>query len=100
MLAKASDSSFNRDHQFKPMKRLTFLAALLSGAVLFSTSSPAADVKPLRALLLTGGCCHDYGKQKDILKKGIEERANVVVDQIHSDDTSTKARFEMYEKAD
>jgi len=82
------------------MKRLTFLAALLSGAVLLSTSSPAADVKPLRALLITGGCCHDYGKQKDILKKGIEERANVVVDQIHSDDTSTKARFEMYEKAD
>ena len=45
--------------------------------------------KPVRALLITGGCCHDYGAQKDILKKGIEARANVVVDQIHTDDTST-----------
>jgi hypothetical protein len=45
--------------------------------------------KPLRVLLITGGCCHDYATQKDILKKGIEERANVIVDQLHTDDTST-----------
>src|SRR5882672_755427 len=50
----------------------------------------AADAKPIRVLLITGGCCHDYAKQKDILKKGIEERANVVIDQVHTDDTSTK----------
>jgi len=49
----------------------------------------AASPKPLRVLLITGGCCHDYVAQKDILKKGIEERANVVVDQIHTDDKST-----------
>jgi hypothetical protein len=40
--------------------------------------------------LITGGCCHDYAKQKDILKNGIEARAYVVVDQIHTDDKSTK----------
>jgi hypothetical protein len=45
---------------------------------------------PLRALLITGGCCHDYGKQKDILKDGLEARAYIVVDQIHTDDKSTK----------
>ncbi len=50
----------------------------------------AADPpKPIRALLITGGCCHDYAAQKDILKNGIEARAHVVVDQIHSDDKST-----------
>ena len=75
------------------------LPAFLAAIALLSNLALAAEVKPLRALLITGGCCHDYGKQKDILKKGIEERANVVVDQVHSDDTSTKARFEMYEKA-
>ncbi len=48
---------------------------------------PAA---PIRALLITGGCCHDYAAQKDILKSGIEARANVIVDQIHCTDTSTK----------
>ncbi len=82
------------------MKCFTLLASILTGAVLTASFASGADVKPLRALLITGGCCHDYGRQKDILKKGIEERANVVVDQIHSDDTSTKARFERYEKAD
>jgi len=40
--------------------------------------------------LITGGCCHDYANQKDILKKGLEARANVVIDQIHTDDKSTK----------
>ena len=45
----------------------------------------AADPKPLRALLITGGCCHDYAKQKNILKQGLEARANVVVDQIHTE---------------
>ena len=48
-----------------------------------------AAPSPVRALLITGGCCHDYAKQKDILKKGIEARANVLVEQIHTDDSST-----------
>ncbi len=52
-------------------------------------SLQAADTKPLRVLLITGGCCHDYATQKDILKKGIEERANVVIDQVHTGDSST-----------
>lgn len=60
----------------------------------------AADTKPLRVLLVTGGCCHEYGKQKDILKKGLEERANVVVTQVHTNDSSTKARFPLYESPD
>ena len=63
-----------------------FISALVIGLLSFLVPfniSQAADAKPLRALLITGGCCHDYAKQKDILKKGIEERANVVVDQIH-----------------
>jgi len=50
----------------------------------------AAAAKPIRVLLITGGCCHDYANQKDILKKGLEARANLVIDQIHTDDKSTK----------
>ena len=33
--------------------------------------------KPIRGLLVIGGCCHDYPKQQKILTKGISERANV-----------------------
>src|SRR5438445_3781150 len=60
--------------------------ALLGCAAPFPAS---AAPKPLRLLLITGGCCHDYAKQKDILKKGLEERANIVIDQVHTDDKST-----------
>ena len=49
---------------------------------------------PLKALLITGGCCHDYAKQKELLRNGIESRAHVLVDQFHTPDTSTKARFD------
>jgi type 1 glutamine amidotransferase len=64
--------------------------------------APAADAptKPLRALLILGGCCHDYDKQKDILKLGIEKRAHVQVNIVYNPDKSTKARFEIYEKPD
>jgi type 1 glutamine amidotransferase len=60
----------------------------------------AAEVQPLRALLVTGGCCHEYGNQKDILKKGLETRLNVVIAQVHTNDTTDRARLALYEKAD
>lgn len=68
------------------------------GVVLLASGLAAAEPRPLKALLITGGCCHDYAKQKELLKAGLEARARVVVDLVHSDDRSTKARFAIYEK--
>ena len=83
------------------MKTAAFASALVLASILSPLSSPAADApKPLRALLLTGGCCHDYAKQKDILKAGLEARANIVVDQIHTDDKSTKPPLAHFGDAD
>src|SRR5262245_3580176 len=97
-LAKKRPTAFNR---FKPMPRMNRLMVLtlLAGAaqLLSPTSALPAETKPLRALLIAGGCCHDYARQKDILKKGLEARVNVQVEIIYSPDTSTKARFELYE---
>lgn len=60
-------------------------------ALLLALPALAAPApKPLKVLLITGGCCHDYAKQKDILKQGIEQRANVIVDQMHTPDKSTR----------
>src|SRR3982751_317869 len=50
-------------------------AALAFGGFVSAQEKP----KPIKALLVLGGCCHDYAKQKDILAKGIAERANVEV---------------------
>ncbi len=76
-----------------------FAACLIAGAGTLN-SAHAADPKPLRALLITGGCCHDYAKQKDILKQGLEARANVVVDQIHSDSGDTKPPLAIFGNPD
>jgi hypothetical protein len=69
-------------------------------AVSVSSAAFAADPAPLKVLLLTGGCCHDYKVQKDILKTGLQERANLVVDQIHVNDGSTKPPLPIYGNPD
>jgi type 1 glutamine amidotransferase len=60
----------------------------------------AEDVKPLRVLLVAGGCCHDYANQKEILKKGIESRLNATVEVVYDATKSTKPLFEIYNKPD
>ena len=65
------------------------LTALALAAFAFATAASAAP-KPLRILLVTGGCCHDYVQQKDLLKAGLEQRANVIDDNLHTPDKSTK----------
>ena len=82
------------------MKHLAPLAlplVLLIGSLL---PSQAQDPKPLKILLITGGCCHDYAAQKDILKAGIEKRLHATVDQVHTDDKSTKPPLAIYGNPD
>ncbi|MHC4879890.1 MAG: ThuA domain-containing protein, partial [Planctomycetota bacterium] len=59
------------------MRIFTLITVLCS----FIPALYAADAPPerIRVLLITGGCCHDYTAQKDILKKGLEARAHVDV---------------------
>jgi hypothetical protein len=78
-----------------------FQSLTIAFVVLASVASlSAAEKKPLRALLITGGCCHDYVKQKDILKEGLEARAHVVVDHVHTADKSTKPPLAIHGNAD
>jgi hypothetical protein len=77
------------------MKFLFFLLAALSLPA-FSQEAP----KPIKALLITGGCCHDYEKQKDILKEGLEKRLNIVVTQMHVDSDTKKPPLPLYGNAD
>jgi uncharacterized protein len=83
------------------MKPLIPLALLASAAVLAQApdqkpEAPAAG--PLRVLMLTGGCCHDYETQKTILSAGIAERANVDFTIVHEGGNGTKHQFEMLKK--
>ena len=73
-------------------------------ACLWPTSArvSAADdePKPIKALLVIGGCCHEYDKQKDVLTKGISARANVQWKIAYDKDTGTKHMNPVYEKPD
>jgi type 1 glutamine amidotransferase len=80
-------------------------AASLSVALLAlgATPSRAADEpasKPLRALLVLGGCCHDYEAQKDILAKGIAKRARVEFVIAYDPSTTTKHLNPVYNNPD
>ena len=44
---------------------------------------PRVAAEPLHALLVTGGCCHDYEAQKKIIPEGISTRANVTWTIVH-----------------
>src|SRR5258708_3589808 len=75
--------------------------SLLVAAIAFIGLAPLhAESRPLKALLIAGGCCHDYEHQQEILSKGIQARANVEVDVVWTDDKSTTPKFPLYEKAD
>jgi hypothetical protein len=81
-----------------------FLAGLFVIASSFSNAPSSiaqeAAVKPIRALLVLGGCCHDYATQKDLLSKGISERAHVEVVVAFDPDKTTKHLNPIYENAD
>jgi type 1 glutamine amidotransferase len=75
------------------------LAVLVAACVGTSRTAPE-DPKPIRALLVIGGCCHDYKKQKDIITKGVSARANVQWAIAYDTDTGTKHLNPVYESAD
>ena len=57
----------------------------------------AVGDKPIRALLVTGGCCHDYARQKLILSRGISARANVVWTVAHQGGSTTNTPIPLYD---
>jgi type 1 glutamine amidotransferase len=82
-------------------KLLTPLAVMLGvlAANLLATAADESAGAPrtLRALMISGGCCHDYERQNYILSKGISDRARVEWSIVH-DVTSTKDhRVNLYE---
>ncbi len=77
------------------------ITTFVLGLVALGSSLLAADpVKPLRVLLVTGGCCHDYEKQHLILGEGLAARANVEMTFAHNPDKTTKCAFDLFKNKD
>lgn len=77
----------------------TFLSALFCASL--TLAGHAANPEPLKVLMITGGCCHDYENQKLILAEGIGARANVVFKIVHEegkDKADKNHRVSLYER--
>jgi type 1 glutamine amidotransferase len=90
---------FTPPELFRTLPPMNKSLAALAAALLLPIALPAAETQPLRALMVCGGCCHDFTNQKGILSEGIAARANVefTIVQEGSDKTN---RVSIYEKPD
>lgn len=79
------------------MKKLLLVCLAVLGAAVLSG---AEKNKPLKALMVCGGCCHDYAMQKVILSEGISARANVEWTIVHEGGDTREHKVSIYEKAD
>ena len=82
-----------------PLLSSLAFAALVAGVAVLPGRAQNTP-KPLRVLLVAGGCCHDYAGQQKVLSKGISERANVRVDVWWTDDGSVEPPLTIYGKDD
>jgi putative membrane-bound dehydrogenase-like protein len=84
---------------------LSFLAAaslfiVTAAGSMAARAAETAASRPVRALLVAGGCCHDYPGQHKARVEGIQAKANVPVDVYWTDDPSTNPPLRLYESAD
>lgn len=93
---------FVRTKQLLPSLRLATGMMLGLSAACFISPAQATEpaVKPLRALLVLGGCCHDYNTQQHLLSEGISARAHVDVVIAYDPDTGTRHLNPIYENPD
>ena len=79
--------------------RLSSSLALLATAIL-ATAVYAEDPPKIKALMIAGGCCHDYPNQARILTEGISARANVEWKIVRYSDTGRRQKIDVYANED
>ncbi len=86
---------------YRPLLTAVYLIALTTIPMTTVSAQNAAGekIKPIRALLVLGGCCHDYATQKELISKGISERAHVQVEIAFDPDKTTRHLNPVYENA-
>ena len=86
------------EQRIMPALRRIGTAAILLAAL--CGCLPAAAPQPIRALLVTGGCCHPYSEQAAILSKGISARAHVSWTISNQGGTAKDSKIPLYENLD
>jgi type 1 glutamine amidotransferase len=75
---------------------LSLLALLAPGCATSAVSPP----RPLRALLITGGCCHNYAFQSAQLTNAVARLADVEWTIVNEGGTGTQAMIPLYDNPD
>jgi putative membrane-bound dehydrogenase-like protein len=70
--------------------------SVVNGQEIGDSKITVAQKQPIRAMLVTGGCCHDYDRQKLILTRGISARADVIWTVVHQGGTTTDTKIPLY----
>ncbi|MBI1839270.1 MAG: ThuA domain-containing protein [Verrucomicrobia bacterium] len=80
------------------MNRALVITAWILATNLFEARGADTErTRPIRALMVCGGCCHDYAHQKIILSEGISARARVEFTIVQEGNDRTN-RVSIYEK--
>jgi uncharacterized protein len=77
---------------------LAVCAAVLLAAGCHSSSS--ASRRPLRALLVTGGCCHNYKLQSESLTNAVAQLVPVEWTVVNEGGNGTRAQISLYDNPD
>lgn len=84
-------------------RSLTLAVAAVLVAVTLHSSNAAEKLyagTPLRVLLVTGGCCHNYPFQSQAMKEGVTARVNSEWTVVNEGGTGTRGEIALYDKPD
>lgn len=76
----------------------TLSTVLVFSVILLQTSHTFGD--SIKALMIAGGCCHDYPKQNVILPEGVSKRAKVDWTVVLQGGTSRDVKIPIYDNPD
>ena len=82
----------------KSLLRILTAAVCLTSAISLSAADKPYSGKPLKALIITGGCCHNYKFQSEALTSAIKKVADAEVTVVNEGGTGTRAEIDLYKK--
>lgn len=86
--------------RFIPATIVITAALAVTPALLPSAKAADEAAGPIRALYLTGGCCHDYDTQKQLLTDGLGARANIAWTIDHEGGSSSDHKLSRHQQPD
>ncbi|MCR9295452.1 MAG: ThuA domain-containing protein [bacterium] len=82
------------------MKRHIVFLLLTLASLASVHAQNESTAEPIRGLLITGGCCHDYDAQKEILMQGIGKRTEIKWDFIYEQFDGKQHQIAAYNNPD